>query len=47
MVSILWIRRIRIKEGIEASEVAKKFIDFYKANGYEKNYLYGPCHGAG
>lgn len=36
-----------IKEGVEACEVAKQFIDFYKANGYESNYLYGPCHGTG
>ncbi|MCL5073903.1 MAG: Xaa-Pro peptidase family protein [Actinobacteria bacterium] len=36
-----------IKEGIAASEVAKKFIDYYKENGYGNNFLYGPCHGTG
>lgn len=36
-----------IKEGAAASEVAKKFIDFYKEKGYREYYLYGPCHGTG
>ncbi|MCL4418465.1 MAG: Xaa-Pro peptidase family protein [Actinobacteria bacterium] len=36
-----------IKEGNEASEVAKRFLNYYKSNGYEDNYLYGPCHGTG
>lgn len=37
----------QLKAGIMASEVAKGFYKFYKDNGYEKNYLYGPCHGTG
>lgn len=37
----------QLKAGVVASEVAKGFYKFYKENGYEKNYLYGPCHGTG
>lgn len=37
----------QLKAGVKASDVAKGFYEFYKANGYEKNYLYGPCHGTG
>ncbi|MHB8277433.1 MAG: M24 family metallopeptidase [Candidatus Humimicrobiaceae bacterium] len=36
-----------IREGVSASDVAVKFVKFYKENGYEKYYLYGPCHGTG
>jgi len=36
-----------IKEGVIASEVAKKFEEFYKKNGYGDSFLYGPCHGTG
>lgn len=36
-----------LKAGIQASSIAKEFYNFYKANGYEENYLYGPCHGLG
>jgi hypothetical protein len=32
-----------LKAGVLASEVAKGFLQFFKDNGYEKNYLYGPC----
>jgi Xaa-Pro aminopeptidase len=35
------------KEGVLASEVALKFVDYFKANGMEKYFLYGPCHGTG
>lgn len=37
----------QLKAGVKASDVAKGFYAFYQANGYEKNYLYGPCHGTG
>jgi len=37
----------QLRAGIMASDVAKGFYKFYKENGYEKNYLYGPCHGTG
>jgi Xaa-Pro aminopeptidase len=36
-----------IKEGVIASEVSKKFEEFYKKNGYGDSFLYGPCHGTG
>ncbi len=36
-----------VKEGVLASEVALKFIEYYKSNGLEEYYLYGPCHGTG
>lgn len=36
-----------IKEGVISGDVAKKFKEFYFKNGFEKNYLYGPCHGTG
>ncbi|XID91274.1 M24 family metallopeptidase [Paenibacillaceae bacterium WGS1546] len=36
-----------LKAGVLASDVAKGFYNFFKDNGYEKNYLYGPCHGTG
>ncbi|MFC4598310.1 M24 family metallopeptidase [Cohnella hongkongensis] len=36
-----------LKAGILASDVAKGFLQFFRDNGYEKNYLYGPCHGTG
>lgn len=37
----------QIKAGVIASDVAKKFLQKFKDNGYEKNYVYGPCHGTG
>ncbi|MCD9021638.1 M24 family metallopeptidase [Cohnella silvisoli] len=36
-----------LKAGVLSSSVAEGFLQFYKDNGYEKNYLYGPCHGTG
>lgn len=36
-----------IREGVLSSDVAKKFIQYYKDNGCGKYYLYGPCHGTG
>lgn len=37
----------QLKAGIPAASIAKAFYQFYKENGYEENYLYGPCHGLG
>ena len=37
----------KVKAGILASSVAKEFYKFYSDNGYQENYLYGPCHGLG
>ena len=36
-----------LKAGVMASDVAKAFLQKYKDAGYEKNYVYGPCHGTG
>ncbi|MBQ8320714.1 MAG: aminopeptidase P family protein [Clostridia bacterium] len=37
----------QLKAGVMADEVAKKFLQNYKDAGFEKNYVYGPCHGTG
>ncbi|HSK68939.1 MAG TPA: M24 family metallopeptidase [Candidatus Limnocylindria bacterium] len=37
----------QIRAGVLASDVAKGFYQFYKDNGYEKNFVYGPMHGTG
>ncbi len=37
----------QLKAGVMASDVAKGFLQMYKDAGYEKNYVYGPCHGTG
>lgn len=37
----------QLKAGIPASSVAKGYYEFFKQNGFEENYLYGPCHGTG
>ena len=37
----------QLKAGVMASDVAKNFLQMYKDAGYEKNYVYGPCHGTG
>ena len=37
----------QLKAGVYADDVAKRFLQMYKDAGYEKNYVYGPCHGTG
>jgi len=37
----------QMKAGVMASDIAKGFLQQYKDAGYEKNYVYGPCHGTG
>ncbi len=37
----------QLRAGVVASDVAKKFLEMYKEAGYEKNYVYGSCHGTG
>ncbi len=37
----------QLRAGVMASDVAKAFLQKYKDAGYEKNYVYGPCHGTG
>lgn len=36
-----------IREGVVAKEVAVKYIEYFRKNGYSDYYLYGPCHGTG
>lgn len=36
-----------IRAGVEAAQVAQKFIDLFRDRGYADSYLYGPCHGLG
>ena len=36
-----------IREGVVAKEVAIKYYEYFKEHGYEKYFLYGPCHGSG
>ena len=37
----------QLKAGVRADDVAKRFLQNFKDAGYEKNYVYGPCHGTG
>ena len=37
----------QIKAGVVASDIAKNFYKKYVDAGYEKNFVYGPCHGTG
>ncbi len=37
----------QIKAGVIASDIAKQFLQNFKDAGFEKNYVYGPCHGTG
>lgn len=37
----------QLKAGVYADDVAKRFLQMYKDAGFEKNYVYGPCHGTG
>lgn len=37
----------RLKAGVMASDIAKDFCKMYVENGFEKNFVYGPCHGTG
>ena len=37
----------QLKAGVMASDIAKDFYKMYVDNGFEKNFVYGPCHGTG
>lgn len=37
----------KLKAGVAAADVARDFYKFYKDNGYEDNFVYGPLHGTG
>nr|MBQ4319986.1 aminopeptidase P family protein [Clostridia bacterium] len=42
----MWTEK-QLKAGVKAGDIAKEFLEMFKASGHEKNYLYGPCHGLG
>jgi Xaa-Pro aminopeptidase len=37
----------QIKNGMQASEIAKMAYQYYVDNGFGENYVYGPMHGTG
>jgi Xaa-Pro aminopeptidase len=37
----------QLKAGVVASDVAKAYYQFFKENGFENNFVYGPMHGTG
>lgn len=37
----------QIKAGVKACDIAKNFYQYYEANGYKENFVYGPMHGTG
>ena len=37
----------QIKAGVPAAQIAQGFYDYYVANGYKDNFVYGPLHGTG
>ena len=37
----------QVKAGVLASDIAKKFYQFYVDNGFAKNFVYGPLHSTG
>ncbi len=36
-----------LKAGIPSNKVPLEFLQMFKDRGFEKNYVYGPCHGTG
>jgi Xaa-Pro aminopeptidase len=36
-----------MRAGVEAAEIAQRYHRLFVEKGYEKNFLYGPCHGWG
>lgn len=41
-----WLKP-QIKAGVLASDIAKRYVQYYKDHGFGDNYLYGPLHGLG
>ncbi|MCE5189387.1 MAG: M24 family metallopeptidase [Eubacteriales bacterium] len=41
-----WVQK-QIRNGMLASEIAKRAYQYYKDNGFGENYVYGPMHGTG
>ena len=41
-----WTQR-QVKAGVQASDIARNFYQYYVDNGYQDNFVYGPLHGTG
>jgi Xaa-Pro aminopeptidase len=41
-----WTQK-QLKAGVIAADVAKAYYQYFKDNGFEKNFVYGPMHGTG
>lgn len=41
-----WTQK-QVKAGVPASDIAKKFYQYYCDNGFKDNFVYGPLHGTG
>lgn len=41
-----WTQR-QVKVGVQASDIARNFYQYYVDNGYQDNFVYGPLHGTG
>jgi Xaa-Pro aminopeptidase len=41
-----WTQK-QVKAGVPASDIAKKFYQYYCENGFKDNFVYGPLHGTG
>ena len=41
-----WTQK-QVKAGVPASDIAKKFYQYYCDNGFKQNFVYGPLHGTG
>ena len=37
----------QLKAGVLASDIASRYIEYFKKHGQYEHYLYGPCHGIG
>jgi len=36
-----------MKPGVQASDIAVRYRELFRARGFDRNFLYGPCHGLG
>jgi len=41
-----WTQK-QLKAGVIAADVAKRYYQYFKDNGFEENFVYGPMHGTG
>ena len=41
-----WTQK-QVKAGVQASDIARNFYQYYVDNGYQNNFVYGPLHGTG